>query len=111
LGFAGCQIEYVNLIEGIVRLALALKDHPLSVGRPVAFPGTSALDREAADARQKVAFLVLDAVVGDRCLDAPRIQPPDRAAADVGQTHRRMAGAHSIAAPPYELLMHHVAHG
>src|SRR5207253_3986779 len=59
LGFAGGQIEYVNLIEGILRLALALKDHPLSVGRPVAFPGTSALDREAADACQKVAFLVL----------------------------------------------------
>src|SRR5216684_875754 len=57
-GVAGRQIEHVDLIEGVPRLALALTDEALAVGRPVALAGTLALDRESTDAGQEVALLI-----------------------------------------------------
>ena len=59
LGVARGQVERVDLVEGIARLALALKDEPLAVRRPVAFAGAAAFDRQPADARQEVALFVL----------------------------------------------------
>src|SRR5581483_3470576 len=38
-GFAGGEIQHVNLIERVARLALALEDEPFAVRRPVAFTG------------------------------------------------------------------------
>ena len=58
LGVAARQIEHVDLIERVAGLALALKNEPLAIGRPVALAGTFALDGEPADARQEVALLI-----------------------------------------------------
>ena len=58
---AGRHVQRVDLIEGIARLALALKDEPLAVRRPVALAGAAAFDGEPADARQEVALLGLAA--------------------------------------------------
>ena len=44
------EIEHVDLIERVARLALALEDEPLAVGRPVAFAGAASFDGQAADA-------------------------------------------------------------
>ena len=52
------EVEHVDLIEGIARLALALEHEPLAVRRPVAFAGAPAFDGEPPDARQEVALLV-----------------------------------------------------
>src|SRR5207247_5141348 len=57
LAVAGREIERVDLIEGITRLALALKDEALAVGRPVAFSGAASLDGETADAAEEIALL------------------------------------------------------
>ena len=47
------EIEHVDLIERIARLALALEHEALAVGRPVALAGASAFDGEPADAREE----------------------------------------------------------
>ena len=49
------EVERVDLIERIARLALALKHEPLAVRRPVALAGAPSLDRQPADARQEIA--------------------------------------------------------
>src|SRR6185295_3810997 len=56
-GLAAPEIEDVNLIEGIARLALALKHDPLAVRRPVTLARASAFDGQAPHARQKVTLL------------------------------------------------------
>ncbi len=53
LGVAAGEIEYVDLIEGVARLAFALKHEALSVRRPVSFARALAFDRESAHAREK----------------------------------------------------------
>ena len=58
LGVAARQIEHVDLIERVARLALALEDQPLAVRRPVAFAGALALDGQAADAGEEIALLI-----------------------------------------------------
>ena len=57
LGVAAGEVEHVDLVEGIARLALALEHEPLAVRRPVAFAGALAFDREPADAAQEVSLL------------------------------------------------------
>src|SRR5436190_6860435 len=58
LGVAGRQVERVDLIERIARLTLALKHEPLAVGRPVAFARATAFDRQPADAREEIGFVI-----------------------------------------------------
>jgi hypothetical protein len=52
------EIEGVDLIERVARLALALEDQALSVGCPVAFAGAPALDSQPPDARKKIPLLI-----------------------------------------------------
>src|SRR6185503_20264199 len=59
LGVAGRQVERVDLIEGVARLALALKDQPLAVGRPVALTSAATFDRQPPDAGQEITLPVL----------------------------------------------------
>ncbi len=47
------HIHQVDLIKGIARLPLALKDQPLAVGRPVALAGAPAFHRQAPDPAEK----------------------------------------------------------
>src|SRR6185436_1042829 len=54
-GLARRQVERIDLIEGIARLALTLKDQPAAIGGPVALAGALAFDRQAAHAREEVA--------------------------------------------------------
>ena len=55
-GLAGREVEHVDLIERIARLALALEHETLAVGRPIAFAGAAPLYREPPDPRQKIAL-------------------------------------------------------
>jgi hypothetical protein len=57
-GVAGPEVYGVDLIEGIARLAFALENEALPVGRPVALARPFAFDRETADARQEIPFLI-----------------------------------------------------
>jgi len=59
LGVAGRQVERVDLIERVARLALALKDQPPAVRRPVALACAATFDRQPADARQEITLFVL----------------------------------------------------
>src|ERR1700681_2396770 len=58
LGVAGGEIERVNLVERIARLALALEDEPLAVRGPIALARALAVDCQTPDAREEVALLI-----------------------------------------------------
>ncbi len=53
---AAGQVEAVNLIEGIARLALALEHQRLAVGGPVAFARAPSLHGEAPDPGEEVSL-------------------------------------------------------
>ena len=56
LAVAGLEVEGVDLVERIRRLALALEHHALAVGREIAFARPLPLNRQAPHARQKLAL-------------------------------------------------------
>src|SRR5207248_787796 len=59
---AAGEIERIDLVEGIARFTLALKDKALAIGRPVAFSRAAPLDGKTTNPCQEIALLVLDAV-------------------------------------------------
>jgi hypothetical protein len=71
LHVAAREVHHEDLVEGVRRVALALKYQALAVRRPVAFAGALAFDGEPAHARQEVALLVRR-----RRLLRPPDQPP-----------------------------------
>src|SRR5262249_38792977 len=58
LGLAGREVEHVDLVERVARLALALKDQALAVRRPVALARAAPFDGQPAHARPEVALLI-----------------------------------------------------
>jgi len=84
LGVAARQIEHVDLIEGVARLALALEHEACAIRRPVALAGAFAFHRQTADAAEKITFLV-----------DGRILPPND---DAGEDGCREQGGHQCAA-------------
>ena len=56
LGVPRREVERVDLIEGVARFALALKDEPLTIRLPVALSGAAAFDGQSPDTRQELTF-------------------------------------------------------
>ena len=50
------EIEEIDLVERIARLALALKNQRLAIGRKIALPAPFTLESQLPDVRQEAAF-------------------------------------------------------
>ena len=53
---AGFEVQEVNLVERVARLAFALKNQGLSFGRKITFTAAPAFESELANVRQKLRF-------------------------------------------------------